>query len=286
MAAQTKPVIVIEGMSFSYDGSDTCALKDIDLIVSEGEFVGVIGPSGAGKSTLIYSMNGIIPHYCKGDFYGSVKLDGNDTHQTSLTDLSRIAATVFQDIDAQMVASVVEDEILFGLENFGVPKAEIESRLADALARVGIAELRSRAISSLSGGQKQKVAVAAVLALKPQVLLLDEPTGALDPASSRQIFELLRELNQAHGITVVVVEQKIGLLAEFTDRLAVLAGGSLRYCSDTRSVLRNAAELLAIGVNVPRVTTLSVLLHEEGFAIDRFAVDVDEAKAMIEGIVA
>lgn len=286
MAAEAKPIITVEDVSFTYEGSEKRALDGISLSVGEGEFLGIIGESGAGKSTLLYGMNGIIPHYCKGDFYGSVALDGNDTFETSLTDLSRIAATVFQDIDAQMVASVVEDEILFGLENFGVPKAEIETRLSDALDRVGIADLRTRAISSLSGGQKQKVAVAAVLALQPRVLLLDEPTGALDPASSRQIFELLRELNESHGITVVVVEQKIGLLAEFTERLAVLADGALAYCGATRDVLRNAAELLAIGVNVPRVTTLSVLLHEEGYAIERFAVNVGEAKAMIEGIIA
>lgn len=286
MAAQRKPVIAIEKASFTYEGAGKRALDSIDLIVHEGDFLGIIGPSGAGKSTLIYSMNGIIPHYCKGDFFGSVALQGNDTFETNLTDLSRIAATVFQDIDAQMVASVVEDEILFGLENFGVPKDEIEARIVEALDGVGILDLRHRAISSLSGGQKQKVAVAAVLALRPEVLLLDEPTGALDPASSRQIFELLRDLNQNYGITVVVVEQKIGLLAEFTQHLAVLADGSLRYCGETRSVLRNAAELLAIGVNVPRVTTLSLLLHEEGYGIEQFAVNVDEARTMIEGIVA
>lgn len=286
MAAETTPIIAIESVSFTYAGSEKRALDGIDLVVDGGDFLGIIGPSGAGKSTLAYSMNGIIPHYCKGDFYGSATLDGNDTFETSLTDLSRIVATVFQDIDAQMVASVVEDELLFGLENFGVAREEIEERLSDALARVGITELRHRVISSLSGGQKQKVAVAAVLALRPRVLLLDEPTGALDPASSRQIFELLRELNERHGITVVVIEQKIGLLAEFARRLAVLENGTLRYCGPTREVLRNAAELLAIGVNVPRVTTLSVLLHEEGYAVEEFAIDVDEAKDMIEGIVA
>ena len=286
MTAESKPIIDVQNVSFTYDGASRPALSSVGLTVREGDFLGIIGPSGAGKSTLIYSINGIIPHYCKGDFFGSVLLGGNDTFETSLTDLSRIAATVFQDIDAQMVASMGEDEILFGLENFGVSRAEIEPRMAEALESVGISDLRHRAISSLSGGQKQKVAVAAVLALKPRVLLLDEPTGALDPASSRQIFELLRELNESCGITVVVVEQKIGLLAEFTRHLAVLSDGAVRYCGETRSVLRNAAELLAIGVNVPRVTTLSLLLHEEGYAVDRFAVNVEEAKSLIEGIVA
>ena len=285
MTREKQTMLKVNVASFTYEGSSSPALEEIDLSVNAGDFLGVIGPTGAGKSTLVYCMNGVIPHYHKGDFYGSVLLDGNDTFETTLTDLSRIAATVFQDIDAQMVASVVEDEVLFGLENFGVSHHEIEGRLAEALDQVGISDLRQRAISSLSGGQKQKVAVAAVLALRPQVLLLDEPTGALDPASSRQIFELLRELHVSHGITVVVVEQKIGLLAEFCTHLTVLASGKIAYSGPTREVLRHANELLAIGVNVPRVTTLSVLLHEEGYEIGNFAVDVEEAQDMIGEII-
>ncbi len=279
-------VISVEDVTFTYEGATEKALDKVGLRVEEGEFLGIIGPSGAGKSTLIYSMNGIIPHYYKGDFYGAAMLCGKDTFKTTLTDLSRNAATIFQDIDAQMVASVVEDEILFGLENFGFDKPEIADRITESLDLVGIADLRHRTIASLSGGQKQKVALAATLALRPQVLLLDEPTGALDPASSRQIFTLLKRLNEEQGITVVVVEQKIGLLAEFTDRIAVLEGGKLRYCGKTREVLQHAGALLELGVNVPRVTTLSVLLREEGFTVNAIAVSVDEAQALIEGIVA
>ena len=230
-------VIAVEEVTFSYEGSQDRALDKIDFVVEQGEFFGIIGPSGAGKSTLIYSMNGVIPHYYKGDFYGAVSLCGKDTFKTKLTDLSRSSATIFQDIDAQMVASIVEDEILFGLENFGFEKEEITRRLNEALEMIGIEDLRHRTIASLSGGQKQKVAIASVLALRPQVLLLDEPTGALDPVSSQQIFSLLKKVNEEQCVTVVVVEQKIGLLAEFTDRIAVLEDGNLRYCGgDKRSV--------------------------------------------------
>lgn len=280
------PIIEIEDVSFTYAGSQKKALDGINLTVSQGDFLGIIGPSGAGKSTLAYAINGIIPHYCKGDFYGSAKLDGNDTFETSLTDLSRICATVFQDIDAQMVAAVVEDEVLFGLENFGCAREDIPARAAEALEAAGVADLRDRTIASLSGGQKQKVALAAVLALRPRVLVLDEPTGALDPASSRAVFSLLADLNERHGITVVVVEQKIGMLAEFAQRLAVVADGRLAYCGDTREVLTHADDLLRLGVNVPRVTTLSCLLREEGFAVSQLACNVDEAQKMIEEIVA
>lgn len=127
-------------------------------------FVGIIGNSGAGKSTLTYAINGVIPHYYTGDFYGEVTVNGYDTVETKPETISTVVGSVFQDIDAQMVASVVEDEILFGLENFGVPKAEIPNRLDEALEKVGIADLRQRAINSLSGGQRQKIDSAAIAA--------------------------------------------------------------------------------------------------------------------------
>lgn len=287
MKNQFAPVILeVENVSFTYAGSDRKALDAIDLTVREGEFLGIIGPSGAGKSTLMYAINGVIPHYHQGDFYGSVRLAGSDTFETSLTDLSRIVATVFQDIDAQMVSTVVEDEVLFGLENFACDHDEIAQRVDEALDLVGIGDLRQRSIASLSGGQKQKVVLAAVLALRPRVLVLDEPTGALDPASSRKVFKLLADLNERHGITVIVVEQKIGLLSEYARRLAVLDNGRLAYCGERREVLEHADDLLRIGVNVPRVTTLSCLLREEDFTADGLACNVDEAQAMIEEIVA
>lgn len=283
---EQETVVVMDKATFTYQNGGRPALDGVSLQVHTGDFLGIIGPSGAGKSTLIYSINGIIPHYYRGDFYGSVRLGGLDTFETSLTDLSHIGATVLQDIDAQMVASVVEDELLFGLENFGVPQGEIPFRVEEALDMVGIADLRHREIATLSGGQKQKVALAAMFALKPRVLLLDEPTGELDPQSSRQVFSLLKKLNREQGITVIVVEQKIGLLAEFADRVAVMDGGTLRYCGDTREVLNHSMELLALGVNVPRVTSLSAALYEGDLIEDRICcINVAEAKDMVERIV-
>lgn len=283
---EQETVVAVDKVTFTYQNGERPALDGVSLEVHAGDFLGIIGPSGAGKSTLIYSINGIIPHYYSGDFYGSVRLGGLDTFETSLTGLSHIGATVLQDIDAQMVASVVEDEVLFGLENFEVPHDEIPFRVEEALGMVGIADLRHREIATLSGGQKQKVALAAMFALKPRVLLLDEPTGELDPQSSRQVFSLLKKLNREQGITVIVVEQKVGLLAEFADRVAVMDGGSLRYCGDTREVLNHSIELLALGVNVPRVASLSAALYEEDLIEDRICcINVAEAKDMVERIV-
>ena len=207
-------MIEISQLTFRYrEGADPI-LKGIDLVIPDGTFVGVTGAAGSGKSTLTYAVNGIIPHCYPGDFYGSVHVDGLDTCEASLTDISRLVGSVCQDIDSQMVSSVVEDEVLYGLENFGVPKDEIEGRVTEALAAMGIEDLRHRGIAELSGGQKQKVAVASVIALKPRVLVLDEPTAELDPASSVAVFDLLKRYSEENGTTVLVVEQKIALLSE------------------------------------------------------------------------
>ena len=172
-------MIKIRDFTFRYREGDRPVVSGIDLDIPDGAFVGITGAAGSGKSTLTYALNGIIPHCSPGDFYGSVVVDGLDTCEVALTDVSRLVGSVCQDVDSQFVTSVVEDEILYGLENFGVPRGQIEDRVAQALADMGISEVRDRVISSLSGGQKQKVAIASVLALNPRVLVLDEPTAAM-----------------------------------------------------------------------------------------------------------
>ena len=278
-------MIDIQNLTFRYEGSDRNALSDITLSVPDGSFLGIIGPAGAGKTTLLFSMSGIVPHAYRGDFYGAVTVDGLDTADNRLTDLSRLAGTVFQDVESQIVSSVVEDELLYGLENFCVPREEIEERLSFALDRVGIAPLRRRAISSLSGGQRQKVAIASLVALRPKILLLDEPTGELDPGSSRQIFSLLRTMNREDGMTVVVVEQKIMLLCEFARELAVLSEGRVVRKGAVREVLGDIAGLEEIGVNCPRVAKFSSLLSQKIGRALPVCVNVDEAEAMVREVI-
>ena len=276
-------MIEIRGLSFRYAGESRDALHNIDMTVADGDFIGVTGPSGAGKTTLTQALSGLVPHRRAGDFFGSVTVNGVDTVDSSLTALALHVGSVFQDIDSQMVAGQVEDEILFGLENFGVDRAEIPRRIDEALGDVGIAPLRHRAIDSLSGGQKQKVAVAAILALRPKILVLDEPTGELDPGASEQIFRLLRRMNEQHGMTVIVVEQKIMLLSAYAKKLAVLNGGRLELFGPVREVLRHSARLEAIGVHCPRVATPSNRLADlTGGAL---AADLDDAEALVRGLV-
>ncbi len=275
-------MIEIHGLSFRYADADRDALQNIELTVPDGDFLGIIGPSGAGKTTLVHSICGLVPHRRGGDFYGSVTVDGMDTVETELTDLARVVGTVLQDVDSQMVAASVDDELRFGLENFGVPKDEIEPRMAEALGAAGISDLRGRVIGSLSGGQKQRVAIAAILALRPKILVLDEPTGELDPAVSEQIFRILREMNERYGMTVVVVEQKIMLLSSYAKRLAVLNGGRLEIAGPVREVLKESGRLEEIGVNCPRVVTLS--RHIRDLTGGKIAATVEEAEALVREV--
>lgn len=263
-------MIEIKELTFKYSGSKKNALENVSLTIEKGDFVGLIGESGAGKTTLCSCINGLIPHHYTGDFYGSVKIQGTDTFDIEPGKLALKVGSVFQDVDSQLVSFFVEDEILFGLENFGIPKNQIEQRITAALEALEIQELRHREISTLSGGQKQKVAIAAILALEPDILVLDEPTGELDPASSVQIFKLLQKLNKEKGITIVVAEQKIMLLCEYVKKLIVLEKGTLIHYGEIRSTLTHQKEMEEAGINCPRVLTLTSRMAEEGLVPDSY----------------
>lgn len=279
-------IIEVKDVTFAYSGAQRHALERISLAVAEGEFVGVIGPSGAGKSTLAGVMSGAVPHHFAGELYGACLVDGKDTCEVTLTDVSRLVGSVLQDIDAQFVASNVRDELLFGLENFGVTHDEIPARMQQALETVGIEDLRDREIATLSGGQKQKVAIAAILALRPRVLVLDEPTAALDPASSTLVFETLHEVNRSAGITVVVIEQKVALLSEYCSRVVVLDQGKLVFDDTPRKVFSHGERLREIGVDSPRVARVSNSLAAAGLCeLGEPALSVDEAAALVARIV-
>lgn len=283
-------MIEIQELTFKYNGSKSSALENVSLKIEKGDFVGLIGESGAGKTTLCSCINGLIPHHYTGDFYGSVKIEGEDTFDVNPGKLALKVGSVFQDIESQLVSYFVEDEILFGLENFGVPAEEIEGRLTGALDALGIGELRHREVSSLSGGQKQKVVIAAILALEPDILVLDEPTGELDPASSVQIFELLKKLNEEKGITIVVAEQKIMLLCEYVKKLIVLEKGTLVHYGEIRSTLTHQKEMEEAGINCPRVLTLTSKMADEGLIPssytkeDRICLNAKEAAEFIKKV--
>lgn len=286
--SSSNTIIKLDDVSFSYGHEAQNALDHVSLAIEKGEFVGVIGPSGAGKSTLAAVMSGAIPHHYTGQLFGATLVDDRDTCEITLTDISRVVGSVLQDIDAQMVAPIVEDEMLFGLENFGIPHDQIEERISQTLTTVGISDLRHREIATLSGGQKQKVAIAAIIAMAPKVLVLDEPTAALDPASSTLVFDTLRQINREHGITVVVIEQKVALLSKYCSRVLVMADGKLAFDGEPHQVFAHASELRHVGVDSPRVARIANSLAEVGLlpSVQAPCLNVSEAHQLISSLLA
>ncbi|MCC8184017.1 ABC transporter ATP-binding protein [Cloacibacillus porcorum] len=276
-------MISVENLSFVYEGAERRALDGVSLRIPRGAFAGVTGASGSGKSTLLRAIAGIVPHYLRGRFFGAVKVGGLDTLENSPQQIARLAGFVGEDIESQMVCETVEEELLFGLENFAVPRAEIEGRIASALEMLSISHLRGRKISSLSGGQRQKTALAAMLALSPQVLILDNPSAELDPAATENLYSALAALN-ARGMTVVAAEQKVGLLCRFATQMIVMAEGGAALCGTTRQVMNETETLASAGVMLPRRIELGARLRAEGLYDGDMPLDIPRAAAMVRGI--
>lgn len=249
-------IIKVEQLTFTYPGAGQPALRDFDLAVEKGSFVGLTGPTGAGKTTLAMCLNGVIPHFQTGLYTGRVVVNGLTVHGAGTARVGRTVGSVFQDPDMQIVSAMVEDEPVFALENQGLPPAEIDRRVTEALALARISSLRGRATASLSGGQKQRVAIAAALALRPEILVLDEPTSELDPLGTQELFGVLRTLNRERGMTIILIEQKAEYLAT-ADRLLVLSEGRIVQDGPPRAVFGRVREMQRLGVRVPDVTVLA-----------------------------
>ena len=247
-------IIVIEQFSYKYAGAEQFALKDINLRIKRGEYVGIMGPTGAGKTTLCLAMNGIVPHFYGGDFYGSVSINSMDTVDHPTFDLAEHVGMVFEDPEIQLTAPSVAREIAFALENIRTPVSEIKRRIPVALEMVRLPGMEDRHPHQLSGGQKQRLAIAAALALRPGVLVLDEPTSQLDPVGTDEVFAIARELNQEHGITIVLVSHASEEVAEYADRVVLLGGGKLLTEAPPRQFFANIDLLRENEVRPPEVT--------------------------------
>ena len=262
----SKRLIEIRNLSFRYFGKQDYALKNVSLDVHEGEFIVVAGKSGCGKTSLLRCMNGLIPHFYEGDFEGKVIVDGKDTVETPPHMLSQLAGMVFQNPENQLFALTVEADVAFPLENLGLPREVIKERIDWALKVLGIEELRDRSPFELSGGQKQKVALASVLAMKPKVLLLDEPTSSLDPLSAKSLIDSILELNKRDGISVVISEHRLELLLPYADRLIIMDEGRIVYDGDPREILKE--EVSVYGISPPKVS--EVAKHASSIGSVRF----------------
>lgn len=243
--------IEIENLRFTYPSREFPTLHGITTRVPRGAFVLLTGPTGCGKSTLLRTLNGLIPHASAGTLTGTVHLNGKDIATQRLATTCQQVSLLFQNPDDQLFCTLVEDEIAFGLENLNFPPEEIQERITIALEQVGLSGFESRQISSLSGGEKQRVALAAVCAMRPQVLLLDEPTSHLDPKGTREILNIVNDLNKEMGITVVLATHRTKEVAPLCNHVWLMEDG--RICLDLpkADAFQDATPYQRLGVQVP-----------------------------------
>ena len=270
-------------VSFSYseEPESPLVLDGISLGVHRGEFLAVLGHNGSGKSTLAKHFNAILlPRE------GRVVVEGMETtDEERLYDIRQTVGMVFQNPDNQIVATIVEEDVAFALENMGVPPAEIRQRVDGALKAVGMYDFREHAPHQLSGGQKQRVAIAGIIAMRPRCIVLDEPTAMLDPRGRAEVMRTLRELNRNHGITVALITHYMDEAAQ-CDRVVVVDRGRLLMDGKPREVFSRVEELKAVGLDVPQVTELMHRLRQAGLPVREDIITEEECAAQLEQLLA
>ena len=278
------PILQTEDLTFRYtteEGVAPTVLDSLTLSIQPGQFVAVLGHNGSGKSTLAKHFNAILL-----PSGGRVYVDGLDTRdEDKLLDIRRQVGMVFQNPDNQIVASVVEEDVAFGPENLGVPSEEIRARVDSALAAVGMTEYARHAPHLLSGGQKQRVAIAGVLAMRPECIVLDEPTAMLDPAGRREVLDTVKRLNREQGITVVLITHHMDEAAQ-ADRLIVMHDGHIMADDSPEQVFQNVDGLRSLGLEVPEPVALLYELRQAGVDVPLTALTVDECAEVLKALLA
>lgn len=274
--------ITLDHVSYTY-GIGTAyekhALKDISLTIKDGEFIGLIGHTGSGKSTLIQHLNGLMKATS-----GTIYYDGKDIYDEdySMKDLRNKVGLVFQYPEHQLFETTVIKDVSFGPKNQGLPQLEVDLHSYEALKQVGITDdLIDCSPFELSGGQKRRVAIAGVLAMRPEVLILDEPTAGLDPAGREEILDLIAKLHKERKITVILVSHSMEDVAKYVDRLIVMNKGEMVYSDVPKKVFANYKELETIGLAAPQVTYVMNGLKSKGIPVNTEATTIEEAKEEI-----
>ena len=270
--------ITVENLTHTYGtGSpfEQHALRGVSLEIGAGELIGIIGHTGSGKSTLVQHLNGLLrPHG------GRILLDGKDIWENpkKIRDVRFRVGMVFQYPEHQLFEDTIYKDIAFGPRNMGLSEAEIDARVRQAAAYVGLTdEMLAKSPFDLSGGEKRRAAIAGVMAMEPEVLILDEPTAGLDPRGREQILALIREYQQSRGTTVLLVTHSMEDVARVADRVLVMDHGQAAMLDTVAAVFSRAAELERIGLTVPAVTKILLLLREKGVAVDTAAYTVEQA---------
>jgi len=269
-------IIEAEALTYTYPIGEKPAFEDVNLKINKGDFVIITGPSGCGKTTLCRCFNGLIPHFYGGKLEGKITVCGLNVKEYPTYEIAKHVGMVFQNPENQLFALSVEKDVAFGLENLGVPREEIRKRVDWALKITGTYDLRNRAPYELSGGQQQRVAIASVLAMNPEVIVLDEPTSFLDPLGAERIFEVINHLNKDLGITIVLVEHRLDMISKYASRVIIMQNGRIVLDGNPRDILVSEKARL-IGVGIPKATLLYKFLKLKGISLKRIPLSSDEA---------
>ena len=260
MTPPLDPVIALRGFGFRHVGAGRAAIEDVMLDISAGEYLGVLGAAGAGATTLLTARDGVVPQLVRGETSGSITVLGRDPRVVPVREWARDIGLVFDDPTLSATQATVADEVAFGLENLGVPPADMDLRIAMALASVGLGGMEARVPTTLSGGEQQRLAIACALAMGPSVLVLDDPSANLDPAGRRAVFGILRRLNREHGVTVIVADEDVEALAADATRILVLHEGRLVVSGTPGAVLGAPTRLAGLGVRSTEAAILAGMM--------------------------
>ena len=273
-------MVSIKDLTFTYsEETPVTVLNHINLEICDGEFVAVLGHNGSGKSTLAKHLNAILL-----PSGGKVYVDGMDTSDESkVRDIRSNAAMVFQNPDNQIVATVVEEDVAFAAENLGIPSDEIRTRVDEALDAVGMSDYRLHAPHLLSGGQKQRVAIAGVIAMKPKIIIFDEPTAMLDPSGRKEVMNTIRSLNEKYNITIILITHNMDEAVQ-AKRVVVINDGVIVCDGSPREVFSDVEKMRTLGLDVPQATYLAYLLRKRGLPVKQDVLNAEECIEELEKI--
>lgn len=276
-------MIELKNVSFKYELQEEKTIKNLDLFVQQGEFVGIIGKNGSGKTTLCNIIRGIIPDFIQGHISGDIIIDDKNIDDIERGEMAELVGFVFQNPFSQIsgIKKTVFEEIAYGLENLGVEREEIRHRVTDVIKLLKIEDLQDKNPNELSGGQSQRVAIASIIVMNPKILIFDEPTSQLDPLGTEEIFDILKLL-KSQNKTIILVEHKIDLIAEYADRVVVMADGQIIFNGKTHEILSDK-KIEDHNVSMPIVSKLAYKLNDEkqGF-FKNIPITLDECKKELE----
>jgi len=267
-------------LTYTYPGATKPSIQKLSITINKGDFVILTGPSGCGKTTLCRCFNGLIPHFYNGTLEGKIEVAGLNVAEHKIHELASHVGLVFQNPENQLFALSVEKDVAFGLENFALPRDKMRKQVDWALQMAGISELGDRPPHELSGGQQQRVAIASVLAMQPDIMIMDEPTSFLDPVGAQKIFEVINDLNKKLGITIILVEHRLDLAAKYANNVIVMDEGSVVLNGSPREIF-TSEEARLIGVGIPKATRLYQHLKQHGVHLKTVPVTTEETANLL-----